>query len=350
MGYFIIFFIIIILFSFLGALCILLPRLSSIREKKKARRHFFFIAKGEGFKGRDAENLYKLALKTDPEDPLSFFWSREKLDLLILRFVRIVERSRGEENKANHEFLSRLYDYRKRIERGNKERNNALINTRQIPEYQELQVLVEGSGTFKARVLDNNDYYLTITRPAASGLLADFSWEDRHLSAYFWRNDDAGYLFYSSILSAVFFREMEALKINHSSTLYRTQKRESIRIKVHKQAYLYIILHEEDAQKLESSPGLKCIVKDLSEDGCAVAIGGRTNRELRVKIQFSLNDCPICMPGTVCSAKYNEETGRSLLHIKADPLPLETRNRILGEVFEMLPYEKPDLTAVPMEH
>jgi hypothetical protein len=272
------------------------------------------------------------------------------LDLLICRFVRIVERSRGEENKANQKFLSRLYDYRKRIERDKKEGNNALINTRQILAYQELQIQVESAGSFKAQVLDNNDYYVTITKPSIPGIPPNFSWADRHLSAYFWRNDDAGYLFYSSILSEVFFQETEALKINHSSTLYRTQKRESVRVKVHKHAYLYIIFDEEDARKPESFPGLKCIVKDLSEDGCAVAIGGRTNREFRVKIQFSLNNYPVCMPGTVCSARYNEETGRSLLHIKADPLPLETRNRILGEVFEMLPYEKSEFSALETGH
>jgi hypothetical protein len=349
MGYFIIFIIIIILFLFLGALCIFLPRFSAMREKKNARRRFFLKALEGGFKGRDADTLYKLALKTDPADPPSFFWSREKLDLLILHFVKIVERGRGEENKANHEFLSRLYDYRKRIEQGAQDGNNALINTRQISGYQELQIQVEGAGSFKVRVLENNDYYLTITRPAGSGVPPNFSWADRYLSAYFWRNDDAGYLFYSSILSAVLFQGMGALKINHSSTLHRTQKRASLRVKIHKQAYLYIIFNEEDAQKPESSPGLKCIVKDLSEDGCAVAIGGRTNREFRVKLQFSLKGCPVCMPGTVCSANYNEETGRSLLHIKADPLPLETKNRILGEVFEMLPYEEPEFSAIPTE-
>jgi hypothetical protein len=347
MGAFLIFVIFIAVFVLVAGLYVFLPLFYALAKKKNGRRYFFSLAKEAGFNRQDAESLYELALKTDPEDPASLFWFQEKLDLLILWFVRIVERSRGEENKANQEFLSRLYDYRKKIEMDKKEGTNALINTRQILTYQELQILVEGAGSFTVQVLENNDYYMTITRPEAAAL--DFSWEDRHLSAYFWRNDDAGYLFYSSVLAKVSFQGTGALKINHASTLHRTQKRESVRVKVYKPAYLYIIFNEDDALKLEFFPGLKCILKDLSEDGCAVAIGGRTNRELRVKIQFFLDNYSVCMPGTVRSARYSEETGQSLLHIKADPLPLETRNHILAEVFAQLSYEGQESAAPQFE-
>jgi hypothetical protein len=43
------------------------------------------------------------------------------------------------------------------------------------------------------------------------------------------------------------------------------------------------------------------------------------------------------MTGTVRSIRYNENTDRSMLHIEAEPLSVETRNRILGEVFGMQP-------------
>ncbi|MDR3162116.1 MAG: PilZ domain-containing protein [Spirochaetaceae bacterium] len=350
MGYSIIVVCIIVLFILLVGWSAFLSGYSSLKEKKKTRRNFFSMAKDEGFTHKDAERLYNLALKTDPEDPGSLFWSPKKLDLLIFSFVRIVEQSRGEENKANHEFLSRLYGCRKKIERDKKKDHNALINTRQIGDYQELQILIEGAGSFMVNMLDNNDYYMTITQPEDPKFPSDFSWEDRYLSAYFWRKDDAGYLFYSSVLAEVFFQGIAALRINHAAALHRTQKRESIRVKVDIPAYLYIIFDEKNARKPESSPGLKCIVKDFSEGGCAVAIGGGTNREIRVKIQFALKGHPICMPGTVRSAKYDKETRRSLLHIKADPLPLEIRNRILGEVFTILSYQGLESSAVHLDH
>jgi len=41
--------------------------------------------------------------------------------------------------------------------------------------------------------------------------------------------------------------------------------------------------------------------------------------------------------------EHNEEMNRSKLHIEADPLPIEIRNKLLGEVFGMLPEEEEEL-------
>jgi hypothetical protein len=84
-------------------------------------------------------------------------------------------------------------------------------------------------------------------------------------------------------------------------------------------------------------------VEDLSDTGCAVLIGGRAAVGLRIKVQFILNNVPLCISGTVRSMEYDEEQNRSLLHIEADPMSLETRNHILGEVFGMLPEEDDEL-------
>jgi hypothetical protein len=45
------------------------------------------------------------------------------------------------------------------------------------------------------------------------------------------------------------------------------------------------------------------------------------------------------MDGIFRSVDFKEYINRSILHIEADPLPIEIRNQILGEVFGMLPDE-----------
>jgi hypothetical protein len=62
----------------------------------------------------------------------------------------------------------------------------------------------------------------------------------------------------------------------------------------------------------------------------------------RLKIQFSLDRIPICMPGTIRSVTYQQESNMSLLHMEADPLPVAVRNHILFEVYDMLPDEHED--------
>jgi hypothetical protein len=68
-------------------------------------------------------------------------------------------------------------------------------------------------------------------------------------------------------------------------------------------------------------------------------VGGKAAAGLEVKIQFALDNTAVSMSGAVRSVDFNEANNRSLLHIEADSLPLETRNQILGEVFGMLPEE-----------
>jgi hypothetical protein len=104
-------------------------------------------------------------------------------------------------------------------------------------------------------------------------------------------------------------------------------------------AYLYLVPSHELPHRISGEPGLKCLLEDISDTGCAVAVGGRADAGLRVKVQFALNNVAVCMSGTVRSIRYVESTDRSILHIEAEPLSIETRNRILGEVFGMQPEE-----------
>jgi hypothetical protein len=104
-------------------------------------------------------------------------------------------------------------------------------------------------------------------------------------------------------------------------------------MKMHKQAFLYLAKDREPPHKLEIDPGLKCFLEDLSDTGCAVTVGGKTEIGLRVKVQFALDNVPVCISGIVRSTTYKDDTNRSLLHVEADPLPTEIRNLILGQMF-----------------
>jgi hypothetical protein len=94
------------------------------------------------------------------------------------------------------------------------------------------------------------------------------------------------------------------------------------------------------------------MIEDISDSGCSITIGGRGTQGLRIKIQFAFDQGPLSMCGTVRSGDYKEDSGRSLMHVQADTLSVETRNQILGEVFgvadpeEVLPFRIMDEEAV----
>jgi hypothetical protein len=176
---------------------------------------------------------------------------------------------------------------------------------------------------------------MTISRPVSQKNAAPISWQGTKISVYFWRENDAGYVFDSEVLDEVISSGVSALKIDHSDSLFRTQKRTSTRMKMHKQAFLYLIKDNKPSYKLEIDPGLRCFIEDLSDTGCAVVVAGKTESGLRVKIQFALDNIPVCISGVVRSTSFKADTNRSVLRIEADPMPMEIRNHILGQMFGM---------------
>jgi len=324
----------------LGLLFFALSR--SKKEKKGNWVQFFVKGREAGFSFKETEMLRHLAIQCSLELPNTLFESQSQLDKCIHSLVRSIKMSGETEERGNQDFLSKLYDYRKKIEIDKTSVKNSISSSRNISEGQTLRVLVAGSGVFRSQVVKNTNEYLTISRPANKKSSSTMPWIGTKISVYFWREDDAGYVFDSEVLDEVYSLGFPSLKITQGSSLFRTQKRKSIRTKLHKAAFLYLVAAHEPPHKIEIDPGLKCFLEDISDTGCAVTVGGRADPGLRVKVQFALSNAAVCITGTVRSTEFKEDANRSTLHIEAENLPIEIRNHILGEVFGMLPDEDED--------
>jgi c-di-GMP-binding flagellar brake protein YcgR len=303
---------------------------------------FFSKGKEAGFSFKEIETLRQLAIQCGLESPLSIFESQTQLDKCIQSMVRSVKMSGGGEEKGARDFLSKLYDYRQKIEVNKSRAHNKIAHSRQISEGQTVRVLVVGTGVFDSHVVKNTGQYMTISRPENSKKTSAMTWTGLKIAVYFWREEDAGYVFDSEVLDEVYSLGIPSLKITHGESLFRTQKRKSVRAKMNKAAFLYLVPSDEPSHKLEANPGLKCLLEDLSDTGYAVTVGGKAGEGLRVKVQFALDNVPVCITGTVRSTNYQEETNRTVLRIEAEPLPVKIKNHILGEVFGMLPDDDED--------
>jgi c-di-GMP-binding flagellar brake protein YcgR len=239
------------------------------------------------------------------------------------------------------DFLSRLFDFCKEMGMKSADKKASITNSRQIGEGQPLKVLVQDKGIFKSEVVKNIGNYLTISRPSNPKVATAPQWHGMRISIYFWREDDAGYVFDTEVVDEVFSKGISSLKVAHNDALFRTQKRKSLRVKLRKPAFVYLV-NDSDPHRMERSPGLRCMLEDISDTGCAYRVMGQAPVGQRLKVQFSLDRIPICMPGTVRSIDYNHDANISLLHMEADPLPLYVRNHILCEVFDMLPDDDDD--------
>ena len=325
---------------FFFAVIIILAALFLTRAKKENSGNwiqFFTKGKEAGFTMRDMEQLRRLVSNNRIQDPVSIFKSKKQFEIVIRSMINSARMSGEINDLPVQDLLSRMFDYIKRIEMDSMENKIRISNSRQISEGQILRVLVAGTGVFKSEVVKNFGNYLTISRPVNQKIQASMQWHGLKISVYFWREDDAGYVFDSEVIDEVFSKGISSLKVEHNDSLFRTQKRKSMRIKFRKTAFLYMVNDAENPHSLEKAAGLRCMLDDISDTGCAFRINGQATVGLRLKVQFSLNRIPICIPGTVRSVDYNKEANVSLVHMEADTLPIGVRNHILCEVFDLLP-------------
>ena len=302
-----------------------------------------FVTKGKeaGFSIRELEQLRRLVITCNIEDPVSIFSSQKQLETCIRSVVNLVRMSGESNNPAMQDFLSRLFDYCKELGLKSSEKKSTITNSRQISEGQTLRVLVPGTGVYKSEVIKNTGNYITISRPVNAKLSSAIQWHGMNISVYFWREEDAGYVFDTEVQDEVFSKGISSLKIEHNDSLFRTQKRKSLRVKLHKAAFVYMV-NDLDPHRLEKSPGLRCMLDNISDTGCAFTVRGLATDGLRLKVQFCLDRVPVCMPGTVRSVDYQREANISYVRMAADTLPIATRNHILCEVFNLLPEEDED--------
>jgi c-di-GMP-binding flagellar brake protein YcgR len=303
------------------------------KKKKASWVQFFAKGKDAGFSFKEIELLRQLAIKNNLDHPSSLFWSQTQLDACISSFVKNARISGEDQQQETQDIISKLYDYRKKIELEKPQYKKGLTSSHNIEEGQPLKITVKKMGTFPSKVIKNTTQYLTVEKPSGNDVPASIKWSGAEISIYFWRRDDAGYVFASSVWDEVSTKDGKALQISHNDSLRRTQKRTSIRVKIEKPAFLYLLNGGETNKAAENNSEIKCRLSDLSEDGCSVIVEGSSKPGFRVRVQFALGENPISIDGTVRSVDYKEKEDKSILHIESDPMSLAIKNRIRGEVF-----------------
>ena len=310
-------------------------------SKERSGNWIQFFAKGKeaGFTIKDMEQLRRTVATCEISDPVIIFKSQKQFEVVIRSVVNAIRLAGEEGDPQTQYFLSKLFDYYKKIEMQAMDNKTRITTSRQISEGQTLRILVAGTGVYKSEVVKNFGNYLTISRPSNSKAPSSMHWNGLKISVYFWREDDAGYVFDTEVIDEVFSKGISSLKVEHNDSLFRTQKRKSMRIKFQKAAFLYLVNDGDNPHRLEKTAGLRCMMDDISDSGCAFKVLGQAQVGLRLKLQFSLDKAPVCMPGTVRSVDYFHDGNMSLVHMESDTLPFGVRNKILCEVFKMLPEE-----------
>ena len=318
---------------------LLLVALTLLMRGRQRSSPMEYYARGReiGFTLSESKLIRRISALAGVADPTNVYWSIRDLDTCITAFSRKFKNEGTERDRETLKFMDKLYEFRKKLEFEQPKYRTGITSTRSIKVNQRVRVLIAGVGVYSSTVIDTNDRYLVISYPVGGRLPPNFQWKGTRVSVYFWRQDDAGYVFDTYILEDLRIRNIPVLQLGHSESLLRTQKRKSLRIRAATGAFLYLLKRLEGAyEKPERVPGLKCIVQNLSEDGAAVIIGGRAKVGLLVKLQLFMGDDQIVLSGTVRSAEYSIEKNQSVLHIEAVKPSPRMRNIIRSHVYNVV--------------
>lgn len=309
---------------------------------------FIMAGQDKGFKFNEIILLWKLAKEAELEEPMKLYMSVPTLNMAISKIVMNAKENGTESLEATQNFIAKLYDYRTKIdiEHANKK---GLESTKFLEKGQRLRIILKGKGVFASEILSVG-YELIIRLPLQKNVrvISGDDWVTHDVSVYLWRKGDAGYVFDTRVTNAGVFQGQSVIYLAHTSQLERAQKRKSVRAACQIYAQLYFLGSEEpDYDSIEVADGYKCLLEDISEDGAMIRIGGKGRQNIKIKIQFDIDDRIIIMFGIVRAVEYNQESNQSRLHFECLHIEKEMKNKILEYIYRDLSEDKKDeLTAL----
>ena len=281
--------------------------------------------------------LWKVARICELEEPAAIYWSVPVLLKCISTIKSKSDSSACPDPEEYRRLLTALYTFRTKLEKL-KDDKKGLDSTRALSEKQSLRVILPGIGVFFSEIV-NNARELIIKMPMQKNCITveGKHWVGKNISVFLWRQHDAMYSFDTVVQKSGMFLGKPVLFIEHSSNLIRSQKRNAIRAQCKIYGDLYILKDKViDYNAVESVPGYRCLIEDISENGALIKIGGKGMPNVRIRLQFKLDDKLIDMFGIVHNVEFDEESNQSKLHFECIHTEPEMRNIILAYVYNIL--------------
>ncbi len=302
---------------------------------------FYATGFDSGFTFSDINLLWSLCSSAELDNPSSLFVTVNAIDKGIAQVKQNAKIAGTQDTPKIKNLLSTLYEYRTKIDLDPR-KNKGLKSTKSIAVGQRLHILLKGYGVFTSHVL-NNGRELSIAIPLKDKkiVLASSDWIKKEISVYFYRYDDASYVFDGIVRNSVQFGSHVSLLIPHTDKILRTQKRSGIRCECNIWGKIFVSAHDTSINDEEApDSGLKCLVEDISEDGALIRIGGKGKTNLRLRLEFELEENKVIMGGIVRGVEYNEVLNVSRMHFQCTEIVDDVKNHILTYVYTFLTQER----------
>ncbi len=327
--------------TFLIIVLVILAAFGAVYTTFKPRINFFITGLDSGFSFSEISLLWNAAELCNLEQPTSLFFSMASLTKCMTQISNMTSADNSQKNQV---LMSKLFNYRTKIQ-NEADDKKGMTTTHSLDKGQTLRIIWPGKGVFTSEIVGNGNQ-LVINVPRQKNLIpySAEDWVGKVISIYLWRKGDARYVFDTTVTQAGLFLGKSALFIKHSANLTRTQKRKAVRLKCQIYGMLYIIKKDTvEVNAIETQNGYRCLIEDISECGALIRIGGKGAQNVRIKLQFNIQNKLILMVGIVRTVEFNEEQNQSLLHFECTHIETSMRNEVLKFVYNMLPQSEKEV-------
>lgn len=316
----------------------ILAVVSKIYQIFKERIHFVVTGLDSRFSLGEIKMLWDVAKECSLPEPSSLYFSLPSLTRCMSEINSKAQREGTEKSPRMQSMMSKLFAFRTKIQ-NEADDKKGLDSTLYLDKGQRLRIILPGKGVFVSEIV-NNGSEITISMPKQKNMIPvpAEEWVGKTVNVYLWRNGDARYVFDTIVNNQGIFLGKLCLYLKHSSNLLRTQKRQAVRAKCNIHASLYFVKEEViNYNAVETAQGYRCLLEDISECGALIRIGGKGAPNMRIKLQFNINNKLILMFGIVRTVEYNAEINQTRLHFECIHLEPHMKNEILSYVYNLLP-------------
>ena len=327
--------------TFIVIIFVILAALGAIYTAFKPRINFFITGMDSGFSLSEISMLWTAAELCKLEQPTALFYSLPSLTKCMTQISNLTSADNSQKNLL---LMTKLFNYRTKIQ-NEADDKKGMTTTHSLDKGQTLRIILPGKGVFTSEIVGNGNF-LVINVPRQKNLIpyTGEDWVGRVVSVYLWRKGDARYVFDTTVTQSGLFLGKSALFLKHSSNLVRTQKRKAVRVKCQIYGMLYIIKKDKvDINAIETQNGFRCLIEDISESGALIRIGGKGVQNVKIKLQYNIQNKLILMVGVVRTVEFNEEQNQSLLHFECTHIENVMRNEVLKFVYNMMPQNEKEV-------
>lgn len=298
--------------------------------------NFFVEGQKYNFSVAELHLLWKVAKASKIRNKTRLFWSIQALqETIAVLSNRINLTQDAEEKEKLTDLLSKLYGFRTKVELETLQKKRGVQSTDRINIGQVCVLVFPNFGQFYATLIENNIAGLKFRSIGELPKAFNFKFTGS-MNVYFWRQGDAGYLFTTDIKDISQSNAGTVFFTSHSKNIIRTQKRKSVRAKANFPALLFPQHPETPANVMpEVINGVKCVIKDISEDGALVLVKGKCVKGMRAKLQFEIAGKEIVMFVKAIRFTYSTSQKMSKIHFHCEKVREDSKNDILSYVYEI---------------